>query len=308
MEICQGGNFMKHYLISLCLMLVSGISYAQKTITVIWPFGVGDTQAQYSRSLIETVNDQQKKYTLIFNNKPGAGATVAAKYVGEHADTVLAGTTSFFVRPIFFPNESHNTSQFRPLMTQCSAPMVIISSKYRSWKDLDTNQRITIGISGMGATTHLIAMEIKQKYPGIDPIAYKGTREASIDVMNGALDLAVGFMGEVEPYIDDGKLYALGITGNRSVKKIPLLANQGFENAQKMVNMHSWLVPITMPEDEFQSLRKLVVTGSKHPSVQSAYQADYCQPSNLDEKQTQAWFDNQLKLWVQLSQGVIISQ
>ena len=230
--------------ILIFLLFVTGIAQAQ-TMSIIWPFGMGDTQAQYSRSLVEELNQMQKKYTFILENRPGAGATIGARYVASTPNTILSASTAFFVRPNFYPEESHRISDFKPLMTQCAAPMVVVSQRYRSWKEIDRDRHITIGISGLGATSHLMAMQIKKLYPNAIPVPYKGTREASIDAANGNLDLSVAFIGEVEGFLDQRKLHALGVTGRQSVRGITTLESQGFETGE-VVNMHSLIVPKSM--------------------------------------------------------------
>ena len=131
---------MKKFLIALAVAMAAFSTQAQQQISIIWPFGMGDTQAQYSRSLVEELNRSQKKYTFILENRPGAGATIGAKHVATTPNTILSASTAFFVRPNFYPNESHNVADFRPLMTQCAAPMLIVSKKYKSWRDIDRNQ------------------------------------------------------------------------------------------------------------------------------------------------------------------------
>jgi tripartite-type tricarboxylate transporter receptor subunit TctC len=131
---------MKKFLIASAVALVSLASQAQPTVSIIWPFGMGDTQAQYSRSLVEELNKNQKKYTFILENKPGAGATIGAKHVAATPNTVLSASTAFFVRPNFYPEESHSVTDFRPLMTQCAAPKVIVfnistSYQYSKWNN-----------------------------------------------------------------------------------------------------------------------------------------------------------------------------
>lgn len=291
---------MKKFLISL--LFVTGLAQAQ-TMSIIWPFGMGDTQAQYSRSLVEELNQMQKKYTFILENRPGAGATIGAKYVAATPNTILSASTAFFVRPNFYPEESHQISDFRPLMTQCAAPMVIVSQRYRSWKEIDRNQSITIGISGLGATSHLMAMQIKKLYPNAVPVPYKGTREASIDAANGNLDMSVAFIGEVEGFLDQKKLYALGVTGRQSVRGIATLESQGFETGE-VVNMHSLIVPKSMSETQYQELRNLVVVAAQQPAVQRAYAVDYCASSRLGQAQTASWFEAQTAFWRRLSQGI----
>jgi tripartite-type tricarboxylate transporter receptor subunit TctC len=297
---------MKRLLIAL-LLTVSSTAWAQQTIAIVWPFGLGDTQAQYSRSLIDELNRKQDKYVFILENKPGAGATIGAKYVAATPNTILAASTAFFVRPNFYPEESHRVTDFQPLMTQCAAPMVIVSKKYQSWKEIPRDQAITIGISGMGATSHLMAMQIKRVYPNAVPVPYKGTREASIDVANGNLDMSVAFIGEVEGFLDSNKLYALGVTGHRPVRNIPTLEHQGFD-VGSVVNMHSLIVPTTMKPEQYAELRGMVVRAAMSKSVQDAYAVDYCEGSALGLTQTKTWYDSQILLWQRLSKGVSLNR
>jgi hypothetical protein len=224
--------------------------------------------------------------------------------VAATPNTILSASTAFFVRPNFYPNESHQVADFRALMTQCAAPMVIVGQKYKSWRDIDRNQRITIGISGLGATSHLMAMEIKKLYPNAEPVPYKGTREASVDVVAGNLDLSVAFVGEIEGFLDDGRLVALGVTGHRPVRNIATLESQGFSGVGEVVNMHSLIVPKTMPDAQFRELQALVNAVVSAPSVQRAYAVDYCAASRLGQVQTRDWFEGQIQFWKRLSQDV----
>ena len=290
------------------LLFVCAVAQAQTTVTIVWPFGMGDTQAQYSRSLVEELNKNQKKYTFILENKPGAGATIGAKHVAATPNTVLSASTAFFVRPNFYPKESHSVADFRPLMTQCAAPMVIVSKRYRNWQEVNKSKPINIGISGLGATSHLMAMEIVKRYPNAQPVPYKGTREASMDVLAGNIELSVAFLGEVEGFLDKGELHALGISGRKVVRGVPTLESQGFAGVGEVVNMHSLQVPRSMPEAQYAELRGMVVQAARADSVQRAYAIDHCEPSNLDAVATQRWFDGQIALWKRLSQGVKLAK
>lgn len=299
---------MKKIFVATAIAITTFAVQAQQTVSIVWPFGMGDTQAQYSRSLVEDLNKQQKKYTFILENRPGAGATIGAKHVAATPNSILSASTAFFVRPNFYPDESHSVADFRPLMTQCAAPMVIVSKKYKKWKDIDRNQSLTIGISGLGATSHLMAMEIVKIYPNARPIPYKGTREASIDAISGNIDLSVAFIGEVEGFLDKGDLTALGISGRKVVRGIPTLESQGFTGVGEVVNMHSLQVPKSMPDAQYRELRAMVIASARAKNVQQAYAVDYCDASNLDDAETQRWFDTQVALWKRLSQGVKLAK
>jgi tripartite-type tricarboxylate transporter receptor subunit TctC len=182
--------------------------------------------------------------------------------------------------------------------------MVIVSKKYKTWKEVDRARPINIGISGLGATSHLMAQEIIKLYPNAQAVPYKGTREASLDVISGNIELSVAFLGEVEGFIAKGDLHALGISGPKSVRGIPTLESQGFAGVGEVVNMHSLQVPRTMPTQQYNELRVMVVEAARVAGVQRAYAIDHCEPSDLNAMATQRWFDGQVALWRRLSQGI----
>ena len=193
-------------------------------------------------------------------------------------------------------------------MTQCALPMVMISKKYRAWSDIDRNQKISIGVSGLGTTSHLVAMEIARRYPNAIVVPYRGGIEASLDVMSGNTDMAVGFLGEISGFLDRGDLFALGATGRTTVRGIATLESQGFTGMSQVVNMHSLQVSTAMPEEQYTELRAMVTQAARADSVQRAYALDHCEPSNLDTAATQRWFESQIVLWKRLAQNVQLNK
>jgi tripartite-type tricarboxylate transporter receptor subunit TctC len=298
---------MTRFIISIALLLGVSIASAGEVVTLIWGWSLGDPMAQYSRSIAEEANKLQNKYTFVVDARPGAGGAIAARYVESTPNTILATSTAFFVRPNFYPEDSHNPDHFRVLMTQCALPMAVASSKYASWKEIPTNQQINVGISGLGATSHLIAEQVKKRYPTVEPIPYKSTRDSVLDLAAKRLDLHVGFVGEIEPWLKDNKIYILGVTGTRSVIGIPTMASQGFAGSEQVVNGHSLIVPTAISDSVYSEWRGILMRAAQSKSVQDTYTADHCSPLTLNDRQTQDWFTGQMQLWKKLSQGVSIN-
>lgn len=298
---------MHRWLVILYTLLFSPVLWAAETVTFIYGWNLGDPMAQYSRSLIDEANKIQNKYTFVLDARPGAGGAIAAKHVERTPNTILATSTAFFVRPNFYPTESHDPNNFRVLMTQCALPMVVASSKYKTWQDIPRNQPLNIGISGLGATSHLIAEQVRKNYPLLQPIPYKSTRDSLTDLVAGRIDMHVGFPGELEQWVKEGTVHALGVTGPRSAAGIPAMATQGFANIDQVVNGHSLIVPKTLPDTVFKEWRNILVQAAASRSVQASYTVDHCSPLNLNEQQTQVWFSTQMQMWKKLSQTVNIN-
>jgi tripartite-type tricarboxylate transporter receptor subunit TctC len=296
-------NF-KKTLASLMLLLTSAAAMADKTIGVIWPYGPGDPPANYARFAIDEMNKIQTQYNFIFDNRPGAGSAVASKHVEANPNTtVLSTSTAFFIRPNFFPNESHNVSNFAPLVMQCANPMVVVSKKYKNL-DLDKNTAFTIGTSGLGDTTYLLAMQIKEKFPNAVVVPYKSTSDALVDVIGGNIDFSVGFVAAVDQYMIKGDITGVGVSGKKIIKNIPTLASKGIPYADDIVIMFFTAVNKDMPAAMRKEMREIVSKSTKAPAVHEAYRVNFCDPIEMNEKQMQEWFDRQQVLWAKLTKTV----
>ena len=102
----------------------------------------------FIRSIIDEANKQQTKYNFVVEFKSGAGGTVAAQHVlNANQLTLLSSSSSFFVRPIYYPNESHKPEDFRPIYIECTGqPLAVLSAKYKTLTELKKQKRLTIGI------------------------------------------------------------------------------------------------------------------------------------------------------------------
>lgn len=292
--------------ITILLTMYSLVSYASQPVSVVWPFNIGSTQANYARALITEANKNQNKYTFVLQNKIGAGSSIAANYVANASrPTIMAATSSFFIRPNFFPDSSHKIDQFRPLLIQCAVPMIVVSKRYKTFDEIQPNQHITIGVSGLGTTTHLLAADLQKKYPNIRAIAYTGTMAPIQDVIGGTLDMAVGFPGELKSLIDSGKLTVIGISGTLPILGMPLLSAQGFTTSNHVINTHFLTVPKTVPESMINDWKKILAQAHTTSAVQDSHAVDNC--ADVTTINVDSWFDQQVWYWQQTTQNVQIN-
>jgi len=262
--------------------------------------------AAYSRTLVEEANHIQDKYTFVFDTKPGAGNAIAANFVKNNSNTILATSSAFFIRPNFYPNESYNVNDFQELMPQCNAPIAISSTKYQTWADVPKDKPLNIGTSGLGVTTHLTSLQIVSKFPNVQVVPFKSTNDSILSMMSGNIDLHVGFLGESESWGD--KVHILGTTGPKSVNHHPILAGEGF--AKIVSNMdapHHLVVPKSVPDEKFREWRKILVQAARAESVQKSYLIDHCYSmSEMKDQDLHAWYESQQAQWKKLSTGVKI--
>ena len=265
-------------ILAIVLFAFAVTANAKENITVLYAFSASDTTANYSRVMLEEANRIQNKYNFIFDAKPGAGGTLAALAVSNTPNTILHHSTAFFVRPNFFPKESWDLAQYREEFVLCRAPMSISSSKYSKWSEIG-NKPVTVGISGLGVTTHIVAVKLQERFPNMVIVPFKSTTDAVLSMVTGNTDLAIGFSGELTQWINAGKVHVLGITGTRSHPGFPSLTGQGFDPifGQMLVGQH-YVVPASWSEDKSRELYDIFAQAAKSKTVTDSFRDDFCAP------------------------------
>ena len=296
----------------LSVLLTSFILSAQaaETITLIYAWGPGDSVANYHRTIANEANKLQDKYNFVLDFRPGAGGAIASNYVLKESNTILAHSTAFFVRPNVYPNESYDLTQFKELYVHCMAPMAVTSSKFKTWKDVPANTNITVGISGLGVTTHLAALQLQQKYPSMNIIPFKSTTDSMLSMVSGQTDFHIGFISEAEQWTKDNKnlkvvVNVLGITGTKVINGYPTLISEGFPGAFSQMNVgHHMVVPAKFDSTKAKEIHEIFVKSSQAPAVRAAYAVDYCEPQTVTYDSLPKFFAFHAEYWKKLSSGV----
>lgn len=301
-------------LMAILLATLSINAVAKENITLAYSWGPGDNAANFYRALVAEANKIQNQYTFLFDTKPGAGGTVAANFTTNNfTNTLWINSSAGFIRPNLFPNDSHSMADFRSILPMCVSPFVISSAKYKSWKEVPKDAKLSIGMSGMGTTTHLVSIQIAKNYPNLNIVPFKSTSEALLGVLNGSVDFSVGFHGDSEQYTQPGaakQVYWLGQTGQTSIKGTELLSKQGFsKELGDMSTPQQIFASRKLSDEKFRELRKILVEASRAQSVRSANAADNCVPNNqMPDNQIDNWFNSQIVQWKRLTQGVSLDK
>lgn len=304
-------------LLAIILAVFAFSAQAKETITIVYSWTASDNAANFYRTLAFESNKIQDKYTFVVEAKPGAGASIGANYVDNNPDTtILAHSSALFIRPLFYPEGSYDVKSFKSIMPMCTAPFIVTSTKYKSWKEVPTDKPLTIGQSGNGTTTHLVAAQVAKNYPNMKVIAFKSTTDAFMSVLNGSTDFAVGFMGDAEAWLGPNstkKVYVLGTTGKQPIKGIvtvPTLASQGFPVDLKDMNTAQQLfVSTKLPADKFKEVRAIFVKAATEKSVKDSNATDYCVPNNqMPDAELEKWFDFQNGFWKKIAADITIQK
>ena len=298
---------MKKLLAFLLAAVAFGAS-ARENITIFYAWGPGDSVANYHRTIANEANKIQDKYNFVFDTRPGAGGAIATNHVLNTPNSVLAHSTAFFVRPVVFPNESYDLTRYKEQYVHCMAPMAVTSTKYKTVRDVPANA--SVGISGLGVTTHLAALELKKRYPDLNIIPFKSTNDSMLSMVSGQTDLHIGFISEAEQWSKENasserKVTVLGITGSKVVNGYQPLVRQGFDASFADMNVgHHMLVPTTVSEEKRKEFHAIFARAAQTPSVRAAYAVDYCEPQTVTYDGLDKFFLFHTNYWKKLASGV----
>ena len=281
------------------LMAVSVSAIAAEKITLVWGFSPAANQANFYRAMVADLNRNQTKYEFIFETKPGAGGAVAAKYILDNPkNTLLGGTSTFFIRPNFDKETGYSAESFQPVLVQTlGAPVAFFSSKYNNIKVLKKDQDITTSISGYGSHSNLMGSILGEHYSGVRIINYVSLVDAVRDVQGKHIDTGWNWLAEIEGAVESNTTSVLGLTGTRSVRGFPTLASQGIKGFENVSTNTAIVASTDMPAEKVRELHELLRVANRAPDVQAGYAREFSTPADFTWPQTVAWFNQQVKFW-----------
>lgn len=239
-------------------LICAAASATSQIIPVVWPFSVGSSDANMIRTLIDNANQQQNRYQFVFTSRPGAGGYVAANSVSASRELqVLFSSSSFYIRPVLF-NESHDVNHFNLVGEICSnKPLAIFSRKHQDLNEM-IKKESSIGVNP-GSITQLVVKSIQRHNPNIQivEVPYKGTPEASMDMIGGRIDGSVDFLGQSTISRMPVGVSVVGITGNQNHQGFRSFESQNVRGLSQLTTSYYLLVKDSVSVTQQQELNQI---------------------------------------------------
>jgi tripartite-type tricarboxylate transporter receptor subunit TctC len=296
---------MRKILSIILLSLFSMVAKAEQTVNVVWAFSPYGGSATLIRQMIENANTQQNKYRFIFDNRPGAGGYIAASAVTISRDlAVLVSTTSFYVRPNLF-KESHDPQTFSLLQELCGRqPLAMYSKKYAQVSDI-VGREVSVGMNN-GSITQLVerTVQANTKTSFIE-IAYKGTPEATTDMLGGHVDTSVDFLGPMTlaRFSEQDHVHVLGITGEKDFPGFKTFKSQNVKGLDQLVHAHYIFVKSNVGEDVKKELAGIFTTAIGD-NVRKTCVDDFGTIDKLSYSAAEKLHQANIAKWAQFTKGM----
>ncbi len=218
-------------------------AYPDRNITLIVPFAPGGPTDIIAR-IISAAFQKSLGQSVIVDNRGGAagniGMGVAARATPD-GYTLLLTSTAIAVNPALFAHLPYDPfKDFVPISELVNAPNVIVvrvDSGIKTIADLVARAKaapsaFNYASPGAGTKSHLTGEQLKLR-AGIQMVhvPYRGAGPATLAVLDGTVQVGSVALSAAEPFIKDGKLTALAVTGAHrwfSLPDVPTMIEQGY--------------------------------------------------------------------------------
>ena len=256
--------------------------FPSKPIRLLVPFAPGGGVDVVARIVGQKISEQTGQPVLV-ESKPGAGGALAVNEL-MRADsdgyTLLATTSSHATLPVLGKLPWHPSNDFTPVAAIYSTMFVMATNKastaqFRNLTEFLAYARanpgkISWGSSGIAGPQHLGGMQFI-KVAGIDMVhvPYRGNAPMLQALLQNDVQLTFDTPTLSMPHIQDGKLAALAVTGERRMPKMPDVPTVK-EAAKLDYTTDIWIFvlgPKGIPESVLTALNKEFITALDDKSV-----------------------------------------
>lgn len=259
--------------------------FPTKTVRIIVGYGPGTTSDVFAR-LIANALTQRWGQTVIVENKPGAAGAIGAELVARSEPdgyTLMLISNAFTLGPLLqksLPYDPFN--DFAAITQVAQTPNIFLVSKNLGVRNLKefiaygkaNPGKLQYSSSGRGTPSH-ITVELFKSMAGIEiqEIPYKSSSQAFTDVIGGVVSLNAPGLAQGIPYVAEGRVVTLGITGSRrapGAPDVPTLAEAGLPGYEAY-GWHGIFAPGKTPPQLVAFINDEIVAVLKDPDLRDKF-------------------------------------
>ena len=248
-------------LVPAALAQTGASPYPGRPIRLVVPFPPGAGTDAVARLVAQKLGEVLPA-TLVVDNRPGAGGAIGAAEVSKAEPdgyTLLFVASPFTTVAAASKNPGYDPlRQFVAVAPIAVGPLVFVVNAQFPARNMSeflalAKQRpgeLNYGSAGTGSVNHL-ALELLELRTGVSivHVPYKGIAPATLDLLSGHIQAMTASIPAALPFIAQGKLRAIAITGPRRsplLPDVPTWQEEGVENAE-VINYWGIVAPSGTP-------------------------------------------------------------
>lgn len=290
-------------------------AYPAKPVRLLVGFAPGGAADYVARAMSDSMSKALGQ-TIIVENKPGAGSSIAAdmaaKAPADGYTLLIASPSSISVNPALNPKLSYSARDLAPVTKVTSSPLVVAvnpASGISSVADLIARAKrapgtLNYATSGNGSAPHLGAALFSQ-VAGVQMqhIPFKGGAPAIQSVVAGDTQLTFGTPPSVLPMIQAGRLKGLAVTKRERTPLVPGIAGMA-EAGLPDYAIEFWyglFVPAGTPAPILKKIFDAATAAMEQPQVKAALAREGTEVDlSRSPEDFSAFLEKDEKLWVKL--------
>ena len=311
----------KQLILALALGTLASLGWAQpapypnKPIRIVIGFAPGGAADYVARAMSESFSKALGQ-TVLIDNKPGNGSSIAADIVAKAAPDgytlLIASPSAISVNPALNPKLTYKPSDLLPVGKMTTSPLVLAvnpNSSIRTVPDLIAAAKkdpgkLNYSTSGNGSAPHLgAALFSLLTNTEMTHVPYRGGSFAITSVMAGETQLTFGTSPSVLPQANAGKLRAIAVSTRERSPLVPDMPGMR-EAGLPEYNLEFWygmFAPVGTPPAVVKTIHDAVRTAMQQPSVKAALEREGTEVSlSGSPEQFAGFLVEDGKFWVNL--------
>ena len=208
-------------------------NFPTKQVQLTLGFAPGSSIDTLTRLVAERLSDKWGQ-PVIVDNRPGAGANIAANLVAKSppdGHVLLVTTSAIAISPALYPKLDYDPfKELRPVSQMSSMPHVLtVSPKVAANSVAElialakaSPGKLNFASAGIGNSDHM-AGELFKSMAAIDivHVPYKGGQQAMADTVSGTTDVYFAGLPVGLPMVQAGRVKGLATSGKTRSKALP---------------------------------------------------------------------------------------
>jgi len=308
-------------LLSLFAVPASAETFPARAVTWVVPFPPAGFADSSVRVIAKALSEKLGK-PVIVDNRPGAaeavGASATASAPADGYTLMLATLSSLAVNPALYKGSlTYNPNKdFKPIVHIASVPAIMTVNPKIPANTLaeltayfKSHPENTYASPGVGSPGHL-GMEMYKQNAGVDVlhVPYRGGAPALQDLVSGQVDAMLVLVPEGMPFVQAGRIKALGIsTLERSAQypDLPTMDEAGLKDFEIFL-WYTLVAPKATPDDVVDKLNQAVNAALKDDEILAKLKELSIDPAGGTPAEAQALSEQESIKWKKLidSRGI----
>ena len=286
-------------------------NYPEKAVRVIVPFAPGGPADVLARLVGEALGKDLKQ-AFVIDNKAGAAGNIGVGQIAKaNPDGYTLGVVpngNLVVNPSLYPSLPYKVNELQPVAMLGEVENILVVGSGVSANSLQEllalarskPNSLSFATPGAGSQAHMAA-ELMAQQAGIQisHVPYKGMGPAMSDVLSGHVSMLFGSASSVLPFIQNGKLRAIGVASPKrsaTLPNVPTIAEQGLPGFEA-ISWYALLAPAGTPKAVVDKLSNEVNAVMKRPETQQKVSAQGISVATYTPEQLSARMKAETTRW-----------